>query len=67
MLVEVVNTTFDSDGQIVEYHLGKVLQMEKLPLTHQFDESRGVSSLLHELFHYSSYAILFIGQSDVVG
>ena len=28
MLVEVVNTTFDSDGQIVEYHLGKVLQVD---------------------------------------
>lgn len=25
-LVEVVDTTFDADGQIVEYHLGKVLE-----------------------------------------
>ena len=28
MLVEVVNTTFDSDAQRVEYHLGKVLQVD---------------------------------------
>ncbi len=27
MLVEIVNTTFDSDAQRVEYHLGKVLQV----------------------------------------
>jgi hypothetical protein len=28
MLVEVVDTTFDSDAQRVEYHLGKVLQVD---------------------------------------
>lgn len=28
MLVEVVNTTFDSDAQRVEYHLGKVIQVD---------------------------------------
>ena len=28
MLVEVVDTTFDSDNQRVEYHLGKVLQVD---------------------------------------
>ena len=28
MLVEIVNTTFDSDAQRVEYHLGKVLQVD---------------------------------------
>lgn len=28
MLVEIVNTSFDSDAQRVEYHLGKVLQVD---------------------------------------
>ena len=28
MIVEVVDTTFDSDAQRVEYHLGKVLHVD---------------------------------------
>ena len=28
MLVEVVDTTYDNDAQRVEYHLGKVLQVD---------------------------------------